>query len=550
MSNSTDQPVRHAWEKTMDLQTSGHVDRFTRLNLPPREQWPDFRFDGPELDYPARLNCGVELLDRNVQAGRGDKVAIYSKSRTLTYAELLAEANRIANYLVDEMGVVPGNRVLLHGFNSPELAAAWYAVMKAGAVAVTTMPMLRGGEIEKIVRKGQVGFALCDKRLEEPVREAAAKQPVLKAVACWGKDGDLDAAVAGKPDTFANADTARDDIALLAFTSGTTGEPKACAHFHSSVLAMADTFGRATLEPASDEVYAGTPPFAFTFGLGAFVVFPARAGIAVALPDRPGFEALCETIESFNVTTVFTAPMGYRALMGLWDQYDLSSLRKGISAGEHLAAAISDAFADLSGIRLIDGIGATEMIHIFISAADAAIQPGATGRVVPGYEAQVVDEKGQAVADGEIGRLAVRGPTGCLYLDDARQAKYVLDGWNLTGDLYRRDPDGYYWYVSRADDLIVSSGYNIAGPEVEQALLTHPAVAECAVVGAPDVERGTVVKAFVVPAEGVEGTAGLVKDLQDHVKAEIAPYKYPRAIDFIDALPKTQTGKIQRFKLR
>jgi 2-aminobenzoate-CoA ligase len=534
----------------MDAQASGHIDRFTRLNLPPRDKWPRFNFDLPALNYPDRLNCATELLDGNIERGNGDKVAVYSKARTLTYAQLLAEANRIANYLVDEMGVVAGNRVLLHGPNGVDLMAAWYAVMKVGAVAVSTMPLLRAGELAKVISKGQIGFALCDTRFSEPVLEAAKDAHVLRSVVPWGPETAFTSAIATKPATFENADTARDDVALLAFTSGTTGEPKACAHFHSSVLAMADTFGAQTLKPDADEIYTGTPPFAFTFGLGAFVVFPARAGIAVALPDRPGFDALCETIRDFKATTVFTAPMGYRALLDKWDSYDLSSLRRGISAGEHLPAAISDGFHERTGIRLIDGIGATELIHIFISATGADIKAGSTGRVVAGYEARLINEEGVEVKDGEIGRLAIRGPTGCLYLDDPRQEKYVLDGWNVTGDLFRRDGAGYFWYVSRADDLIVSSGYNIAGPEVEQALLVHDSVAECAVVGAPDAERGTIVKAFIVLADGAKSGPDQVKILQDHVKAVIAPYKYPRAIQFLDELPKTLTGKIQRFRLR
>ena len=529
---------------------SAHADTFTRDNLPSRDEWPDFRFDLTDINYPDRLNCAAELLDNNVNSGRRDQVAIYSTARNLTYGELLFEANHMAHYLVDDMGVEPGNRVLLHGTNSAELIIAWYAVIKVGAVAVTTMPMLRAGELAKVLSKGQVSHALCDFRFKDVVAEARALAPVLRTCVCWGPDEDLVDALGTKPDRFINCDTSRDDIALLAFTSGTTGEPKACAHFHSSVLAMADTFGRHTLAPQADDIYVGTPPFAFTFGLGACVVFPARAGIAVALADRPGFEALCETVEKFGVTTVFTAPTGYRAMMGLWNDYDLSSLRRGISAGEHLPAATSDAFEACSGIRLIDGIGATEMIHIFISSSGADVRPGATGKVVPGYEARILDEAGQTAANGEIGRLAVRGPTGCLYLDDDRQSQYVLDGWNVTGDLYRRDDEGYYWYVSRADDMIVSSGYNIAGPEVEQALLGHDAVTECAVVGAPDSERGTIVKAHIVLADGFGGDEKLIRELQDHVKATIAPYKYPRSIAFIDALPKTQTGKIQRYKLR
>jgi 2-aminobenzoate-CoA ligase len=537
-------------EESPVMMDSAHADTFTRDNLPPRDQWPEFRFDLADFNYPDRLNCAAELLDINIGNGNGERVAIYTAARNYTYAELLRDANHMAHYLVDDMGVEPGNRVLLHGTNSADLIIAWYAVMKVGGVAVTTMPMLRAGELAKVIDKGQVSHALCDVRFKAVVSEARILAPVLRTCVCWGDDEDLVDALGTKPDRFINCDTSRDDVALLAFTSGTTGEPKACAHFHSSVLAMADTFGKHTLAPSPDDIYTGTPPFAFTFGLGACVVFPARAGIAVALADRPGFEALCETIEKFDVTTVFTAPTGYRAMMALWGDYDLSSLRRGISAGEHLPAATSDAFKACSGIRLIDGIGATEMIHIFISSSGDDIRPGATGQVVPGYEGRVIDENGQAVANGEIGRLAVRGPTGCLYLDDARQAQYALDGWNVTGDLYRRDDEGYYWYVSRADDMIVSSGYNIAGPEVEQALLLHDAVTECAVIGAPDPERGTIVKAHIVLDEGFNGDADLMKQLQDHVKATIAPYKYPRAIEFIDALPKTQTGKIQRFKLR
>lgn len=534
----------------MTMQTSGHIDAFTREHLPAAADWPEFRFDLPKLAYPDRLNCAAELLDGNIEKGIGDKVAIFSLARNISWSDLRREASQIAHVLVADMGLVPGNRVLLHGANSIELVASWYGVILAGGVAVMTMPMLRAGEIAKVIAKARISHALCDAALAATVREAADLQPVLHRILCWGPEGTLADAMATKPATFQAADTARDDIALLAFSSGTTGEPKACAHFHSSVLAMADTFADAVLQPGPDEVYLGTPPFAFTFGLGASVVFPARAGIATALPDRPGFEALCETIERFGVTTLFTAPTGYRALMGLWERYDLSSLRQGISAGEHLPAATSDAFHALSGIRLIDGIGATEMIHIFISAAGAEIRPGATGKPVPGYLAQVVDDQGEPVADGEIGRLAVKGPTGCLYLDDKRQTRYAQNGWNITGDLYRRDSEGYFWYISRADDLIVSSGYNIAGPEVEQALLLHEAVLECAVVGAADAQRGTIVKAYIVLAPSFNGGPELVKALQDHVKAAIAPYKYPRSIEFIAALPKTQTGKIQRFRLR
>ena len=534
----------------MTMIESGHIDQFTRDHLPPVEQWPHFRTDRAELVYPERLNAATELLDSAVARGLGNKPAIMTPSRQISYGELLERANRIANYLTRVMGVVPGNRVLLHGFNSIELSAAWFAVIKTGAVAVTTMPMLRAAELSKITRKAEVEFALCDHRLLGVVEETAGLTGKLSRIVAWGEGGELDSALPGMATSFENADTARDDVALLACTSGTTGEPKACAHFHSAILAMADSFARHTLTPDPDEIYTGTPPLAFTFGLGAFLVFPARFGLTVALPERPGFDALCETIEACRATTVFTAPTGYRAMLGLWQDFDLSSLRKAVSAGEHLPQATSDEFHATTGLRLIDGIGATEMIHIFISAAGTDIRPGATWRVVPGYQAALLDDAGQPVATGEIGRLALQGPTGCLYLADDRQSSYVQNGWNLTGDLYRCDEDGYFWYVSRADDLIVSSGYNIAGPEVEQALLSHDAVSEAAVIGEPDPERGAIVKAFVVLAKGQTGSADLVAELQAHVKSTIAPYKYPRDIEFIEQLPKTQTGKIQRFKLR
>ena len=533
----------------MPMAPSGYADGFARDNLPDESDWPDFRFDIPAVQYPERLNAAAELLDGAIAKGWGERVAIYSPARTLTYAELNAEANRFAQVLIDDLGLVTGERVLIHGGNSVDMVVAWYGLLKAGGIAVMTMPLLREPEITKIVKKAGIRLALSAAPLKEAVEQSMAKDSGLARLALLGPDQEMGQLMADKPADFEACDTAADDVALLAFTSGTTGEPKACAHFHRSVLAMADTFG-AMLAPEAGDIYAGTPPFAFTFGLGAFVVFPARAGIAVALPPKPGFEALCEVIQKFGVTHTFTAPTGYRAMIGLKPSYDLSSLKGGVSAGEHLPEATWRAWKNATGIDLVDGIGATEMIHIFISATGRDIRPGATGKAVPGYEARVIGEDGAPVPDGEIGKLAVRGPTGCLYLSDDRQRVYVKGGWNITGDLYRRDADGYFWYVSRADDLIVASGYNIAGPEVEQALLMHDAVAECAVVGQPCDERGTIVAAHIVLKQPMLAGDEMVKELQEFVKLTIAPYKYPRAIHFTDALPKTQTGKIQRFRLR
>ena len=524
------------------------MDTFARDRLPPADQWPRLHFDLPELRYPERLNCATVLLDDALAEGHGERPAILTDAGSISYRALLARANRIANVL-QAAGLVPGNRVLLRGYNSPELYACWLAVMKAGAIAVTTMPLLRAPELTAIITKSRPVIALCDQRLLAELRTAAQATGIVGEIVAWG-DGELEGRMATAPDRYINVDTASDDVCLLAFTSGTTGQPKACAHFHRDVLAMADVVARHLLHTGPDDVYTGSPPLGFTFGLGALLVFPFRFRAAAAPVETPTPAALLATIEKHKVTCLFTAPFAYRALMTELEGRNISSLRQCVSAGEFLPKAVSDAWQERTGIRIIDGIGATEMIHIFISASGDAIRPGATGKPLPGYKACVLDDDGNPMPPGSTGRLAVTGPTGCRYLDDERQRDYVQSGWNVTGDLYRVDEDGYFWFVSRADDMIVSAGYNIAGLEVEWALLAHPAVRECAVVGAPDAERGTVVKAYVVAQPGRATDATLVRELQDFVKQRIAPYKYPRLIEFLEALPKTPTGKLQRKALR
>src|SRR5688572_30275860 len=523
------------------------MDTFAKDRLPPGDQWPRLHFDLPELVYPDRLNCATVLLDDAVAEGHGDRPAILAEAGTITYRELLERANLIANVLADA-GVVPGNRVLLRGYNGPELYAAWLAVMKAGAIAVTTMPMLRAPELTAIIGKAKPAFALCDQRLAGELTAVAAQGGVATVIT-WG-NGDLEARMAAASGRFANVDTAADDVCLLAFTSGTTGQPKACMHFHRDVLAMADVVARHLLKTGPDDVYAGSPPLGFTFGLGALLVFPLRFRAATVPIEQPAPAAVLAAIERHRVTCFFTAPFAYRALAGELAGRDLSSLKRCVSAGEYLPKSVSDLWFDRTGIRIIDGIGATELIHIFISAAGPDIRPGSTGKALPGYRACLLDEEGEVMLPGATGRLAVTGPTGCRYLDDERQRDYVQNGWNVTGDLYRLDEDGYYWFVSRADDMIVSRGYNIAGPEVEWALLAHPAVRECAVIGTADPEHGTTVKACVVLAPGRAGDIALVRELQDFVKQRIAPYKYPRVIEFFEALPKTATGKLSRKALR
>lgn len=521
---------------------SGHVDTFVRDNLPPREQWPELRFTLPELQFPAQYNASG-ILDRAIADGHGPRNAVLFSSDAITYGTLREEACRIAHVLVRDFGLVPGNRVLIHSSNTRLSMAVWWAVWRAGGVAVGAMPMLRAHELAVILNKAQVSHAIVDTHRAAELVQARESAPVLKHII--GTD-DLAARMETAPESFTSIPTAADDPALIAFTSGTTGAPKGCVHFHRDIAAMAETFSRHVLQPKPDDIFVGTPPLAFTFGLGAGVIFPAHAGAATVICERPGFDVLADAIARHKATTLFTSPTGYRALMKQ-DLRQLASLHTCVSAGEHLPQATSDQWFERTGIRLIDGIGSTEMIHIFVSARGDDIRPGATGKAVPGYEATLIDETNAPFEGEGEGRLAIRGPTGCRYLADERQKNYVVNGWNVTGDLYRRDADGYFWYIARADDMIISSGYNIGAPEVENALLTHDAVAEAAVIGAPDEERGQIVKAFVVLKPGADVSE---KALQDHVKATIAPYKYPRAIVFVSDLPKTHTGKLQRFKLK
>ncbi len=525
---------------------SAHIDGFARERLPPRDQWPEFRFTLPQLRYPARLNCASVLLDRNL-AARADHPALVTPAETLTYGQLAERVNRIAHVLVNRTGLVPGNRVLLRGANTAWMVAAYFAVLKAGGIVVATMPLLRAKELGQILRKASISHALCDARLRDALAEADA--PALRHVLHWG-DGELEALCDAESRDFKACDTAAEDIALIGFTSGTTGEPKGTLHFHRDMLAICDAYGREVLRPEPSDVFIGSPPLAFTFGLGGLVLFPFSVGATAVLLERASPEDLLPAIARHHATVCFTAPTAYRAMAAKAGEHDLSSLRKCVSAGEALPRPVFDAWREATGLSLMDGIGATEMLHIFIAAREEQIRPGATGLPVPGYEAKVIDADGAKVPRGTPGRLAVRGPTGCRYLDDPRQARYVEDGWNITGDTYIQDGDGYFWYQARSDDMIISAGYNIAGPEVEAALLTHPLVQECGVIGVPDDERGMVVKAFVVLADGGAGDAALVRALQEHVKAEIAPYKYPRQVEFVDRLPRTETGKLQRFALR
>ncbi|MFZ5691091.1 MAG: benzoate-CoA ligase family protein [Pseudomonadota bacterium] len=529
---------------------SGHIDTFARDNLPPQDQWPEFLFTLPELQYPERLNCVTEFVDKWVTSGQGDRTAIVSPTETLTYAQLAERINRIANVLTRDLGFVSGNRVLLRSANSPMMIAAYLAVMKAGGVTVATMPLLRAKELSYTVKKAKIKLALCDRKLGDEMEKTRELAPDLERIVYWG-DGELEALM-NKPgyENFTACDTAIDDVCLIAFTSGTTGEPKGTMHFHRDMLAPCDSYGKYVLQASPDDSFIGSAPLAFTFGLGGHVLFPFRIGATTIQLEKLTPDELLPAIEQYKATVVFTAPTAYRAVLPHVGKHDISSLRKCVSAGETLPKTTFEAWKQATGLTILDGIGGTEMMHIFIGSPEAKVRGGSTGQPVPGYVARVVDENFNEVPRGTIGRLAVKGPTGCRYLADARQTKYVQNGWNFPGDTYVQDADGYFWYQARSDDMIISSGYNIAGPEVEEVLLAHPAVAECGVVGAPDPERGHIVKAYIVLRAGHTGDAALTKALQDYVKNTVAPYKYPRAIEYVTSLPRTQTGKLQRFELR
>jgi len=537
----------------MKLGPTGHVDTFTRDNLPPPDQLPDFLLE--DYPYPEWLNVGVALTDAMVERGFGDHIALIGNGRQRTYKELADWTSRIAHALVQDYGVKPGNRILIRSANNPAMVACWLAATKAGAVVVNTMPLLRAGELAAIMDKAEIEFALCDSRMMDEIVACGKNSKYLKTIISFdgtaNHDAELDRAALAKPVHFDAVRTGRDDVALLGFTSGTTGTPKATMHFHRDLLAIADGYAAEVLGVTPDDVFVGSPPLAFTFGLGGLAVFPLRFGATATLLEKATPENMIEIIETHKATICFTAPTAYRVMLRAMDEgADLSSLRCAVSAGETLPAPVYDDWLAKTGKPMLDGIGSTEMLHIFISNRLDDHRPACTGKPVRGYEARIVDDDMRDLPDGEPGRLAVRGPTGCRYLNDTRQADYVRDGWNITGDTFWRDEDGYFHFAARNDDMIISAGYNIAGPEVEAALLAHDWVVECAVVAAPDEARGHIVQAHVVLEEGVPRDAATVKLLQDHVKATIAPYKYPRSVVFIDALPKTQTGKVQRFRLR
>ena len=525
------------------------VDNFVQDHMPPEHQWPMF-INEDMITKDSPFNSAAVLLDEAVAEGFGDKIAIYSPNVNWTYSELLEKSNQIAHILKDDLGLVAGNRVLLRSVNTPMLAACWLAVIKAGGIVVTTIAMLRAKEIIQIAEQSNATMALCDIRLKDDMEEAVRESGQLSQVLYFNDPEGLEAQMATKPSSFDNYQTAPSDIAMIAFTSGTTGKPKAAVHSHKAILAVCETFSEQVVKPTSEDIFTGTPPLGFVYGLGGLLLFPLFSRAATVLLEDVRPVPLMDAIKKFKVSIIYTAPTAYKALLEIYDAKKLASLRHGVSAGEALPAYVTQGWLDKAGIRLIDGIGSTELLHIFISVLHADDPVGTLGKAVPGYEACILDEEGNPVPVGEVGFLAARGPTGCRYLNDERQAKYVIDGWNVTGDTAKIDEDGFFWYQARTDGMIISSGYNIAGPDVEQTISQHPAVAECAVIGAPDTKRGHIVQAHIVLKDGYEAGEEMIKDIQNFAKQKGAPYKYPRSVKFLDALPRTPSGKIQHFALR
>ncbi|WP_342779266.1 AMP-binding protein [Nonomuraea turkmeniaca] len=537
----------------MSPSTSAHVDTFARDHLPPAHLWPTIEFTTPDLQYGNRLNAATELIDVPVAMFGADRPALRTPTgETWSYGELRTRANQIAQVLTEDLGLVPGQRVMLRSPNNPWTVAAWLGVLKAGGVVVTTMAALRARELTPIVERTRPSIALVDHRFADEVRTVRdTAQPSLTILEYGGTGPeDLRTRAAAKSGKFTDVQTAADDVALLGPTSGSTGVPKITVHFHRDILSIDNTFGRHVLKPAADDLVACSAPLAFTFGLGMLVVFPLRAGACTLLTEAATPLQLAEIVEREGVTVLATAPTAYKAILREGAERKLAGLRTGVSAGEHLPQDTWEQLRERLGLRIIDGIGATEMLHIFIAAAGDEIRPGATGTPIPGYRAAILDPDGSELGPGEPGLLGVIGPVGCRYLDDQRQKNYVLNGWNVTGDIFHKDEDGYFYYQSRTDNMIVSSGYNIGGPEVEAAIDAHPDVLECAVVGRPDAERGSVVCAFVVLRNGVTGDDAKAKEIQDHVKQVLAPYKYPRDVRFRDSLPRNTNGKLQHFRLR
>ena len=544
----------------METHPSAQTDRFVHERLPSREQWPELCYDLPELQQlPAQLNVVQRLFDRAMGHGHADRPFLRSDERTLSYTQARAEVNRLSNVLT-QMGLQPGNRVLLRGGNSVAMALAWLAVVQSGLIAVATMPLLRARELKAISDKSKPAVALGDVKLQDELKAALALSPDTAGLplrlfntgdAAVVLGDSLEALARHASDQATPCPTSADDISLLAFTSGTTGSPKAAVHAHRDVLAACETWPRHVLRATPDDIVMGSPPLAFTFGLGGLLVFPMWAGASVYFPGIPYTpEAMVKLIGQVGATICYTAPTFYRQMAAFAKQHGIGRLRISVSAGEGLPDATRQLWKEASGLEMLDGIGATEMFHIFISSPPESVKRGAIGQVVPGYQAKIVNEQGEELPRGQVGRLAVKGATGCKYLDDARQAVYVQDGWNFPGDAFSQDDDGYFVYQARTDDMIITAGYNVAGPEVEAALMQHPAVAECGVVGRPDDERGMVILAYVVLKQGQTGDDAQIKLLQDHVKHSLAPYKYPREVRFVTALPRTETGKLQRFALR
>ena len=540
--------------------------------LPPEEMRPEKVYSIPEVqDYPARLNPARELLDRNVEEGRGGKPALLFQDRVITYGALAEQANRLGNVLASH-GVEEEDRVVILSPNQPLSLVANFAALKLGAVPVPASPLLSPPEVSWVINNSEARALLVHTAmlpLVEKARPEFSSEPVVLGLAP-PSDELSKADVESVLPLMEKADAAleavlreKDRVGILLYTSGTTGKPKGVVHLVEEILAVADTFGHYGWKLRDDDVVFSPAPLAFAAGYGAMAIIPFRFGAAVSIMPRFEPEAAFETVQQHHATVLTILPTSYRKMLqveGAEKRFDLSSVRMCTGGGEALTAETYGQWLDRFGLEIFEGFGTTEMFYVFVSVAvTEKAKPGSIGTPVPGYEVKVVSEEGNEVGPGEIGRMVAKGPTGTLYwrpqeengrLMESQRHAVVGKGWNVVGDYLYGDEDGYFWFVSREDDLIKSSGYRIGPEEIEMVILKHPAVADAGVIGVPDPVRGQNTKAFVVLTEGYAPSGELKQEIIDFCRNDIAVYKLPREVEFVETLPRTVTGKLLRRVLR
>jgi benzoate-CoA ligase len=506
-----------------------------------------------DLGVPARFNAASWLIDRHVPEGRGGKVAIECGDERVTYAELAERVNRCGSGLRDR-GVMPGDRVMLVLEDGPAFFYAFFGAIKIGAIPIPTNTLWKTADYHYVLNDSSAVVLIVSATLL-PAVDAGPRAvfPALRQIIVTGPDGTFESWLEPGANMLDAADTSHDDPAFWLYSSGSTGAPKACVHLHHDMLACATLFGIGVLGIREDDRCFSAPKLFFAYGLGNAGYFPLAVGATSILwPGPPAAAAIYAVIARHRPTLFFFVPTGYAMMLSQPGDFDLSSVRLASSAGEALPPPLYDRFKQRFGLDILDGIGSTELLHTFISNREGAIRPGSSGQLVDGYDAALLNEEGQCVQPGEVGNLFIRGESACAeYWNQPEKTRETFrDGWVRTGDKYSQDADGFYWHAGRSDDMLKVGGMWVSPIEIERALIDHEAVLECAVIGREDADTLIKPMAFVVVQPGWSATAELARALEAFVRSRLAAYKRPRWVQFVDALPKTATGKIQRFKLR